>query len=144
MLLCIRLCLRKYITFMSSSTNWRMVMNIMPKWDCIDIQKTIYLCCCHKTVCKAKLSLTLISPLVTEQKKPKLYKLSDQVTEDEILDTKNYGTSEHKCTQCSASKDENGFCDVNRHEKQCFQKVPSTTKVFYMRFDYIFVLKLIF
>ena len=74
-------------------------------------------------MCKAKLSLTLISPLVTEQKKPKLYKLSDQVTEDEILDTKNYGKSEHKCTQCSASKDENGFCDVTRHEKQCFQNV---------------------
>ena len=50
-------------------------------------------------MCKAKLSLTLISPLVTEQKKPKLYKLSDQVTEDEILDTKNYGTSEHKSSQ---------------------------------------------
>ena len=67
------------------------------------------------------------------------FKLSDQVTEDEILDKKNYGTSDHKCTQCSASKDENGFCNVTRHEKQCFQKASPTTKVFYMRYGNICV-----
>ena len=94
----------------------------------------VYLRCCHKSVCKAKISFTIISPLVTEQIKPKLFKLSDQVTEDEIINTKNYVVSEHKCMQCSASKDENGFCDVTRHDNKCLQKVPMTTKVCYMRY----------
>ena len=76
-------------------------------------------------MCKAKRSFTLISPLVTEQKKPKLFKLSDQVTEDEILDTKNYGSLEHKCRQCYIRKDENRFCDVFHIKRLVDPQIPS-------------------
>ena len=81
-------------------------------------KNTVYLTCSH-TGCKAKLSLTIIPPIVTKQKKPKEYILSDEVTDDELLDTKNYGPFKHKCRQYLPSKDENGYFDVTRHENQC-------------------------
>ena len=48
-----------------------------------------------------------------------------------ILDMKNYGDLEHKCSGCTASKDENDFCDITMHDNRCLQKVPPTTKVSY-------------
>ena len=53
--------------------------------------------------------MKLISPVCTDKSKPNLFKLSDQVTKAEILQTKNYGDSEHEYRGCWASKKKNGF-----------------------------------
>ena len=97
-------------------------------------KNTVYLTC-SDTGCKAKLSLTIIPPIVTKQKKPKEYTMSDEVTEAELLVTKNYSPFEQKYRQCLPSKDENGYCDVTRHENQCLEKVPMTTKVFHYTYQ---------
>ena len=65
-------------------------MNILPKWDCKDIQKS-YLFVPFLQICvQNKIDLDAYFTIFTEQKKPNLFKLSDHVTEDEILATKNW------------------------------------------------------
>ena len=61
-------------------------------------KNTVYLICVHGH-CKAKLSLKILPPIVTKQFKPKIYRLSDQVTADELEDPKNYGPFNHICTK---------------------------------------------
>ena len=46
-------------------------------------------------MCEEKSSLALISLIVTEQKKPNVSKLSDEITEDEMLDMKIFGHPLH-------------------------------------------------
>ena len=91
-------------------------------------KNAVYLRCTRRS-CKAKLSMKLLPPIFTKQIKTNYFTISDQVTEDELEDTKNYGPFDHRCKQCMASKDANGYCDITRHDNQCLLEVPTTTKV---------------
>ena len=52
-------------------------------------------------------------------------------TNKKILDNL-YGDLEHKFRLCTASKPENGFCDIIRNDNLCLQKVSLTNKVLYI------------
>ena len=79
--------------------------------------------------------MKLVEPIFTEQAKSNVFILSDEVTDDELQETKNYCPSEHNLIQWLSYIDENGYFAVTKQENQCMQSVQMTSKLVYMTWD---------
>ena len=91
-------------------------------------KKSVYLRCSN-VICNAKLNIKIVSPDLIVSNGPKKFKLSEEVTDDDVLNKDNYGATEHKCRKCSPSRGDDGFCDITRHRLECLKDISESHKV---------------
>ena len=58
-------------------------------------KKSVYLRCSN-VICNTKIIIKIVSPDLIVSNGPKRFKLSEEATDDDVLNKDNYGATEHK------------------------------------------------